>query len=170
MSTLGLILACDHYPAVSTRETMDAQLRLWLEAIGINAHQIEVFAAYNGELPLHAAGCDAWIFSGLPLPLTAPGTDVPTALRQFLRAAAPLGVKILAINHAEHMVHAAIGAPDAKPPETSSRILSIRNPFRSFHSRDTLHCFNRVTGAIEALPRPQAICRRRIFAAFRSAA
>lgn len=163
MSKIGLILACDHYPVVSSDATqVDAQLRFWLAANGTTFDEIEVYAAYDGALPNHGASCDAWIISGA----TYPTLGQNFAIGQFLCAAASLGRRIYAINHAEHTVHATLGAIDAPAPATPSAMRVIRNPFRSFHSGETLHRFNPSTRQVEALPRPDAICARRRFGAW----
>lgn len=164
MSRVGVILACEHYPHVSDKvRHLDAQLRLWLEGIGIRIDAMEVFAAYDGDMPGHAARCDAWIVSGLPLPISGRGSDFTGDLHRFLRAAAAVKRTILAVHHAEHVVHAALAATDAAPPATSPYIRSIRNPFRSFQGSDTLHRYDPATRRLVLLERPTDLCPRRLF-------
>ena len=170
MPKVGLILACEHYPAVSGDVTQfDAQLRLWLGAYGTTFDTVEVFTAYDGKLPRHAGYYDAWIVSGVPLSLTA-SSDTNRALKHFLRAAAKFGRPIYAVNRGEHVLHTALTAIGAAPPTTSPFLSTIRNPFRSFLGRDTLHRFNPTTGMAEALSRPANTCPRRLFGALRQAA
>lgn len=171
MCRLGIVLACDHYPLVSDRvDRVDAQLRCWLDAIGIPVGEIEVFAAHEGEFPKHGAACDVWVVSGVPLTIFGPSHDHAGRLHQFLRAAAALDRTILGVHHAEHTLHAALAAVGAEPPATSPRIMSIRNPFQSFRGRDTLHRFDPVQRRVVALQRPTALCPRRLFGFGRHAA
>lgn len=171
MAKLGILLACEHYPTVSSKaQEIDAQLRLWLNAYGTPITEIEVFETYQGALPRHAASCDAWIVSGVVL---SAGRDEPErgyAIRQFLRAAASFGRPIYAIHHGEHLVHDALAPFCSKPPTTSPTPRSIQNPFRSFHSRSHLHRFNPSTRSVEALSKPAAICPRQMFGVMRRAA
>lgn len=171
MSKIGLILACPHYPDVSDKpEKIDAQLRIWLGVYGTDVTEIEVYEAHAGYLPRHAASCDAWIVSGLPLPCADPKLAEGRSIAHFLLAAAALGRTIYALNHAEHLLHDALASGHATPPTTGKVLRSIRNPFRSFHSRDTLHRYNPATKAIDALQRPETLCSRRLFGTWSQAA
>lgn len=171
MSNLGILLACEHYPEVrADAHLIDASLRYWLADSGTTFDGIDVFAAYAGDLPGHAASCDAWILSGVPLSDSPTGAERADAMTQFLRAAASFGRPIYAINHAEHAVHAALATCQTTPPDTSPTLRAISNPFRSFQSRYQLFRFNPATRRVDALQRPAAICPRRMFGAFRSAA
>ena len=171
MAKLGILLACDHYPTVSAdARRIDSQLRLWLASYGAVFDEIEVFATHEGALPRHAAECDAWIVSGAPLEASQAGQRNADALRQFLRAAASFRRPIFAINHAEHVVHAALAAFDAPAPASAPLPRSIQNPFRSFHGRYALYRFNPATRRVDVLPRPSVICPRRMFGVLRRAA
>lgn len=171
MSTLGILLACDHYPAVSANEKeIDAQLRIWLVNAGTSFNEIRVFKAYDGDVPRHAASSDAWILSGMPLPTFGSTDDVSWALRQFLRAAASFRRPIYAVNHGEHILHSALASFEAVPPSTPVMMRSIRNPFRSFLSRDQLFRFNPGTRTVDALERPFEISQRGVFGTFLAAA
>ena len=171
MTTLGILLACEHYPEVSAEaQYIDAQLRHWLAENGTAFDDIRVFAAYTDDLPRHAECCDAWIVSGTPLPAIFDAENRALCLRQFLRAAASFGRPIYAINHAEHVLHASLAAFDAAPPATPPTPRAIQNPFRSFQSRFCLFRFNPQLRCVEALPRPPALCPRRMFGALRCAA
>ena len=166
MSTLGVLLACDHYPDVSSNvNEMDAQLRLWLVHAGTHFNDIKVFAAFDGDFPRHAALCDAWILSGMLLPMNGSSEDADWALKQFLRAAASIRRPIFAVHHGEHVLHAALADFDAIPPETPGCMRYIRNPFRSYQSRDTLYRFNPATRTVDALDRPVEITPRGVFGA-----
>ncbi len=171
MTKLGLILVCDHYPLVSECVSeIDAQLRHWLLTLGIAPDAVEVFAAYDGVLPRHAGQADAWIVSGMPLRQVGEGGDGAFALRQLLQAAVSVRCPVLALNHGEHVVHAALAAVDVPPPATTPHIRAIRNPFRSFLGRDTLHRFDPLTRRVEALERPATLCPRALFGSLRAAA
>lgn len=171
MSKLGILLACDHYPrAAHAPQHVDAQLRLWLATFGTTFDDVEWYHVHEGQLPRHAAGCDAWVVSGVPISLPGSTVDTRWALTQFLRAAAACGRSLFAVHHGEHMLHSALAAFDAAPPVTPSVPRTVRNPFWSFHGRDTLHRFNPRTRSIEPLPRPQCLHQRDLLGAFRRAA
>lgn len=171
MPKLGLILAGEHYPALDkTTRQIDAQLRHWLAGCGTIVDAIEIFTAFEGELPHDSGCCDAWIVSGVPLAAGPEEEDRAQAIGRFLCAAASGGRPIYAINHAEHIVHAALAAEDAAPPETPPLPRAIQNPFRSFQSCHQLFRFNPQTRRVDALKRPAGICPRRMFGTFRRAA
>lgn len=171
MTKLGILLACDHYPNVSSHaHQIDSQLRLWLAKSGTTFTDIEVYATHHGALPRHAASCDAWIVSGVSLAGTQASQGQVDALKQFLRAATSFGRPIYAINHAEHIVHQALAAFHAAAPETPPAPRAVSNPFRSFQGRSNLFRFNPATRRVDALPRPAAICPRRLFGVLRRAA
>lgn len=161
MKTLGILLVSYHYPRVTPdADRLDSQLRRWLEAFGAEFETIQVFVAYDGHLPRHAAACDAWLLSGAPLPPANASDDHAFAMRQFLRAAHALGRTIFAINHSEHVLHDALAGVGVPRPNTSQHPRAVRNPFRSFHLRDTLHRFNPSSRTVEPLDRPTESCTR----------
>ena len=158
MPRIGLILACEHYPAVDTCPTqMDAQLRYWLESCGHSADAIKVYHAYHGELPETALECDAFIVSGTAVQWLDAGSDWRGILLMFLRAAAALNVPVYGLNRGEHIVHDALSKVGAPAPATPTHLRAIRNPFRSFHTSDTLHAFDAATRTVKSLERPRSI-------------
>ncbi len=155
MTNLGILLACEHYPEVSTSPArLDAQLRLWLEETGHVVTQIKVFNSFFGMLPEDPRDCDLWIVSGALIDY-AQSSDC--ALHVFLRAAEASGREIYGLNHGEHVMHKALAQTGSLPPATPALPRSIRNPFNSFWRSDTLFAFDPKARSVQALPRPRAL-------------
>ena len=170
MSHIGILLACDHYPAVEARpEKIDRQLRLWLEQLGHKPDQISVYKAYDQEFP-QSSEADVWIASGNLTDWHSDGTDIRGQLFCFLRGVAALGLPIFGLHHGEHLLHQALAEVGAKPPATRAHLLSIRNPFRSFHQSDAIFSFVAANRTVQQLQRPGHLVFRPSLAAFLRAA
>ena len=158
MTHLGILLACEHYPRVAADATkLDAQLRVWFEALGHHITRVSVFETYEGETPGSVGDCDIWIVSGAALVWHPSCQDRRGDLFRFLRGADAVGAPIFGTYCGEHVVHAAIGSPFANPPVSPSRLRSIRNPFRSFIASDRLFEFDRMRREMQRLSRPDVL-------------
>ena len=171
MSRIGILLACDHYPRVSDDPlALDAQFRKCLEALGLTVDRLQVFDWFTGDTPSHAGMADVWIVSGTPITGLTSGCDPYGDLLAFLRAADALGSAVIGLNHGEQVLHAALALPGAPIPGSPSAMRAIRNPFRSFLSRDRLFLFDPIARRIRELPRPSALTLRAQFRAIARAA
>ena len=166
MSHLGILLACEHYPAVSGhRPLRDAQLRFWLKALGYDPRVIRVYRCYEGDFPSATEKADAWIVSGAPLVLTAEDKINENKLTFFVRSAKVAGRPVLGIYHGEHVLHRALTRFDAPAPATRVTPDSIRNPFSSFWQSDRIFRFCPLAGRIVEERRPREMQKQTIFGA-----
>ena len=158
MTHLGILLACEHYPRVAADASkLDAQLRIWFEALGHDITRVSVFETYEGNTPGSVGDCDIWIVSGAALDWHPSCQDRRGDLFRFLRGVDAIGAPIFGTYCGEHAVHAAIGSPFADPPVSPCRLRSIRNPFRSFIVSDRLFEFDRTRREMQRLSRPDAL-------------
>ncbi|MEO1679753.1 MAG: hypothetical protein AAFU80_16550 [Pseudomonadota bacterium] len=171
MCHAGLLLACEHYPALPrTPRCIDGQLRRWLQDLGHEVTRLSAYPCFAGDLPRAATAADLWIVSGPSLDWTRDGKSSSERLAGFLRDAVAAGRPILALHHAEHLLHAACAAPDAPPPPPDRGMRAIRNPFQSFRARDRLFRFDRVSRSVVELERPQDLRLSSFFATLRHVA
>ena len=170
MSHIGILLACEHYPAVEARpEKIDRQLRLWLELLGHKPERVSVYKVHDGEIP-RSVNADVWIVSGSLTDWHDHRADTRGQLFSFLRGVAALGAPILALHHGEHLLHEALAEIGTEPPHTRAHLLSIRNPFRSFRQNDAIFSFNATNRRVQQLPRPEHLVFRPSLASFLRAA
>ena len=114
MTHLGILLACEHYPRVAADASkLDAQLRIWFEALGHDITRVSVFETYEGNTPGSVGDCDIWIVSGAALDWHPSCQDRRGDLFRFLRGVDAVGAPIFGTYCGEHAVHAAIGSPFA---------------------------------------------------------
>lgn len=155
MCHFGLLLAADHYPAVSDDPArMDAQLRHYLAANDLPVSRLTVFHCYRGDLPSPSAPCSAWIVSGAELIYDAESHDLAYRLRRLIGRLADARQPVFAMNCAEHILYDTLCADPAPRPATPATPRSVRNPFRSFWMRDRLYRYAPSRGTLEPLPRP----------------
>ena len=152
MSHLGILMACDHYPAVHPSR-IDSQLRGYLGACGVAADRFTAFKAHDGELPDRHDACDAWIVSGAPLFGGLDAARHRAALLDHIRRASALGQPVFGVYHGEHVLHAALCASEAPAPQSPPRPWTIRNPFWSFWQNDRLYAYHPAFGEVRPIPR-----------------
>ncbi len=164
MAHLGLLLACEHYPALPAKPgRLDGQLHHWLGALGHDIDRISRFDCHLGMFPASGGQADLWIVSGQVLDGVRSGRDIAGELMQFLKAAAALGRPVYGLYHGEIALHRALAEIGAPPPGDGRGIRAIRNPFQSFQSRDRLFAFHAATRRVVELQRPEALTRRAMF-------
>ena len=121
MTHLGILLACEHYPhVVADAAKLDAQLRVWFEALGHHITQVSVFETYEGNTPGSVRECDIWIVSGATLDWHPSCQDRRGDLFRFLRGADAACAPVFATHCGEHLSLIHISEPTRL--ESKSRI------------------------------------------------
>lgn len=149
MAHLGILQIFDHFPFLSEDfDQFDGQFRRYLAHHGWQISRVSVCDA-RGEIPISWPACDVWVVSGTAALMTDEMRgDLVAQLRDMAENAC-----ILATNGAEHLLHEAFAGPDAPSPMTPAAPRSVRNPFRSFWTRDRLYSVE--TDRVVPLTRPE---------------
>lgn len=135
MTHLGIFTIFAHYPNVSADlRRMSPKLRHLIESEVGRLSRITITGPDAPDTAAPAEACSAWLFSGTGLMLN----DREIAqIENFVRTAAAAG-PVLAIWHAEHVLHRALALPGTPAPGTRPFPFSVRNPVAQFGASDQL--------------------------------
>ena len=150
MAHLGVLQVFDHYPCISDNvRALDGQFRRYMEQLGWPLTRMTVVDARE-TLATPLPDCDVWIVSGTADLLSdAARIHLQSVLRTLARHRT-----VMALNGGEHLLFDTFAGPSAKPPRTPRMPRSVRNPFRSFWTRDRLYGLG--AEGVHVLPRPEA--------------